>query len=118
MTAFNAHASVIGVAAIDKKQADEMSPALNSLVNGDVPVAASQTVTGAFNTGLKAARILALHNSTLRQNIVEYNDNLKVVNKAKDAIMSRIGDVAYVELSTDKVALQTAIDAEIAASQA
>lgn len=109
---------VLGVAAIDKKQADKMSPALSSLVNSEVPVAASQTVTGAFNAGLMAARILALHNPTLRGSIVDYNQSLVADNLAKNTIMGRIGDVAYDALKEDEVAFQAALAAEIEAQRA
>lgn len=104
---------VLGVAT--PNNADVMGWSLDSLVNADAdkasPVAAFQASSGAFNAGLKAARILALNNPDLRQRIVDYNESLKATNVAKDSIMSCLGDVAYAALSKEE--LQQLIDTEL-----
>lgn len=113
--ATNTKLPVLGVAIT--RNPDHMSEALDFIVNGDGgPVAAFQGPAGAFNAGLKAARILALNNPDLAPKLYEYDESLRVVNAAKDKIMHRLGDVEYAALGKEE--LEELINAEMTAIKA
>jgi phosphoribosylcarboxyaminoimidazole (NCAIR) mutase len=103
---------VLGVATTIN--ADRMSAELDFIANlrEGVPVGVFQDNAGGFNAGVEAAKILSRDDADLRQRLIEYSEDLRLTNNAKDKIMERLCDQAYDALSEEE--LQQLIDAELA----
>lgn len=86
---------VLGVAITSSP--DVLNPALGSMVRmpEGKPLATFQGDSGAFNAGLFAARILALHDPELAGAYVEYEAGLTDAVSAKDNLLHTIGAEAY-----------------------
>jgi len=87
---------VIGVAV--NKNPDVMNRALGSMIGmpEGKPLAVFQGEAGAFNAGLFAARILAVHNPILRESLVAYDKALASGVLSKDRSLQQLGAEAYI----------------------
>lgn len=97
MTASETLVPVLGVAITS--QPDTLNRALGSMIGmpEGKPLATFQGEAGAFNAGLFAARILALHDPLLRNRYGEYETALRSEVLAKDAKLADLGSDAYIE---------------------
>lgn len=95
MVASETFLPVLGVAVT--KSPDTLNRALGSMIGmpEGKPLATFQAEAGAFNAGLFAVRLLALHDPALRMAYKEYDEELKVAVYAKDERLAEIGAEAY-----------------------
>ena len=86
---------VLGVAIT--KNPDVMNRALGSCIGmpEGKPLAVFQGEAGAFNAGLFAGRIMARHDSALRQRYLDYNQELRAVSLDKDEKLHEFGSEEY-----------------------
>jgi 5-(carboxyamino)imidazole ribonucleotide mutase len=104
---------VLGVALTSNP--DAMSEELDNLVNTSegYPLPAFQAKAGAFNAGLFAGRVLALHNPDVKRAYKTYDDNLERTVTGKDLVYGKMTNKAYLEFSKDKDALNESIENEL-----
>lgn len=95
MTASETILPVIGVAITGSP--DVLNPALGSMVRmpEGKPLASMQGEAGAFNAGLFAARILALHDPALQEAYRAYESDLELQVMKKDANLAELGAAGY-----------------------
>ena len=86
---------VLGVAITSNP--DTLNRALGSMIGmpEGKPLAVFQDKAGAFNAGLFAARILALHDPVLRETYQQYEQELRDDVVFKDEKLSRLGSEEY-----------------------
>ena len=107
------HIPVLGVAMTSNP--DVMCDELDSIVNASegYPLPAFQAKAGAFNAGLFAGRVLALHNPDVKRAYKAYDTDLARTVTGKDRIYGTMTNKGYLELAEDKNALNKAIETEL-----
>jgi 5-(carboxyamino)imidazole ribonucleotide mutase len=90
---------VLGVAIT--KNPDVMNQALGSMIGmpEGKPLAVFQAEKGAFNAGLFAARILAIHNPGLAEAYRSYEAAMRSDVRAKDSTLRDLGAVEYLRIN-------------------
>lgn len=85
---------------------DTLNRALGSMIGmpEGKPLATFQAEAGAFNAGLFAARILALHDPVLRDAYIAYESNLEEEVGRKDDKLAELGADGYLAMQAENAA--------------